>query len=496
MEMTGVEAQADAGRLARFREHLRQDYSSSEEGVVPLSERRGTWTHHVPLWLTFYPGFAYMALGFTLYEEGFTLGRMLTVTAISSALYFIYAIPAAYLGATRGQTHTLMSRSIIGAVGSGIVSVIVVVVPLGWVGYQANLLASMWNGLYGWGPVLTIGIFIAVVGIVNNILGFTGITLFARYVAAPATVLWVLYMLIKALIDTPSSTLSLHPAGSGSMVLGIVVGISFATYGNEPDLFRYAKPRVGACWPPLAIGLFVGHILLPTAGWIMAARVQSSDFGKIFAASVEFSLFGAAVLGFILATATQVAVNDVNYYESLNAGQNILGGWHRWRRLYTCLILAAIGGFFAWWVPQSLDNFFRVTSLLAVVVPGATVIMYTDQLFLPRLLGLHRNLGARVPAWRETALSNWPALIALLVMIGFGCYTNGVFPGQTGEPLDGWGIGTVEAWAIGGVLYALLAWVAMRMPDSERLLGFSKIAGAELPPDPELAPLPDRAHVG
>jgi purine-cytosine permease-like protein len=402
---------------------------------------------------------------------------MLICVAISSSCYLAYAVPAAYLGATRGQTHTLMSRSIFGVVGSALVSVLVMIIPLGWVGYQANLLGSMWNGLYGWGPVLTIGIVIAVVGIVNNILGFTGITLFARYVAAPITLLWVLYMLIKALAVTPSHVLDSHPAGSTSLVAGIILAISFATYGNEPDLFRYAKPRWRDCVPPLAIGLFVGQILLPTAGWIMAARVGSGDFGKVFDASVQFSLFGAALLALILATATQVAVDDANYYESLNAGQNVLGGWRHWRRLYTCLILAAVGGFMAWWVPQSLNNFFRITALLAVTVPSATVIMYTDQLAAPRLIGLRRSLH-RVPSWSETGAANWPAIIALIAAIVFGSYGNGIFPGQDGSPLAGWGIPTVEAWVLGGVLYLLLAAMAMRSPARERILGFPRIAAA------------------
>ncbi len=461
-----------------LREQMAHDYSSSHDGIVPLSERRGTWSHHVPLWLTFYPGFAYMALGFTLYGEGFTLGRMLLCVAISSTCYLLYAIPAAYLGASRGQTHSLMSRSIFGLTGSGLISLLVMVIPLGWVGYQANLLASMWNGLYGWGPVLTVGILIAVVGIVNNVLGFSGISLFARYVAAPITLLWVLYTLIKALIVTPSHVINSHPAGSPTtLVAGIILAISFATYGNEPDLFRYARPRVRDCVPPLAIGLFVGQILLPTAGWIMAARVKSADFGTVFDASVGFSLFGASILGFILATATQVAVDDANYYESLNAGQNVLGGWARWRRLYTCLILAAIGGFMAWWVPQSLNNFFRITALLAVTVPTATVIMYTDQLALPRLLGIRRPLN-RVPAWSEAARGNWPAITALVVAILFGSYTNGIMPGQDGNPLPGWGIGTIEAWALGGALYIALAAVAKLSPAGERILGFPRFKTA------------------
>ena len=474
MEPTHPEA---AGELGAQVSH---DYSSSQHGVVPLNERRGTWSHHVPLWLTFYPGFAYMALGFELYGEGFTLRRMLFCVAVSSVCYFAYAVPAAYLGATRGQTTTLMSRSIFGVAGSGLVSLLVMIVPLGWVGYQANLLGSMWSGLFGWGSVLTLGIVIAVLGVGNNILGFTGISMFARYVAAPLTLLWVLYTLVKAITDTPDRVLSSHGPGTTTTVAGIILAISFATYGNEPDLFRYAKPRWRDCVPPLAIGLFVGQILLPTAGWIMAARVGSGDFGKVFDATVTFSLFGASALAFVLATATQVAVNDANYYESLNGGQNVLGGWRRWRRLYTCLILAAVGGFMAWWVPQSLDNFFRITTLLAVTVPSATVIMYTDQLLLPHVLRVNRKLD-RVPAWKETAPANWPAILALLAAILFGSYANGILPGQDGVPLSGWGIPTLEAWIVAAVAYVALAAIAVRASTPERALGFPRFGAREAP---------------
>jgi len=461
------------GGAEELREEVKHDYSSSHDGIVPLGVRRGTWTHHVPLWVTLYAGFSYMALGSELYTYGYGLGRLAEVVAVSALIYLAYAIPAAYLGAWRGQTHALMSRSVFGRVGSWLVSVLVLVTPLGWVGFQSNTLASIWNGLYGWTPVTTIGIAIAVVGITNNVFGFTGISAFARWVAAPVTVLWVGWMVIKGLADTSGHVLHshVHVAAATPFVVGITIAIGFATYGNEPDLFRYAKPRVRSVIPPLAIGLIVGQLLFPIAGWIIAARAGSGDFGKSVSGAVSFSLFGASILAFLLATATQVAVNDANYYESLNAGQNLLGGWSKWRRIYTCLLIAVGGGFMAWWVPQSLNNFFRAVTFLAVTVPTATVIMYTDQLLLPRLLGIARRLD-RVPSWNQAALANWPAIAALIVAIAFGSYGSGILPGQAGAPLNGWGIVPLEAWLIGGVLYAVLAALVARSRARDRILGF------------------------
>ncbi len=472
-EMLRSVVQETPGGAAELEEEIKHDYSSSHDGIVPLDVRRGTWTHHVPLWVTLYAGFSYMSLGSELYSFGFTMHRLLLIVAVSACCYLAYAVPAAYLGAWRGQTHALMSRSVFGIVGSWLVSALVLVTPLGWVGYQANTLASIWDGLYGWGSVTAIGIVIAVVGITNNVFGFTGITAFARYVAAPVTVLWVVWMVVKALTVTHGSVLNSHAqvAASTPLVVGIIVAIGFATYGNEPDLFRYAHPRWRAVVPPLAIGLLVGQILFPLAGWILAARIHSADFGQGVSEAVSFSLFGVTILAFLLASATQVAVNDANYYESLNAGQNLFGGWHRWRRVYTCLIIAVGGGFMAWWVPQSLTNFFRAVTFLAVAVPSATVIMYTDQLVLPRLLGIVRRLD-RVPSWNQAAVANWPGIAALVAAILFGSYGSGIMPGQDGSPKSGWGIVPLEAWALGGVLYVVLAFLVARSEARERILGF------------------------
>lgn len=459
-----------------LRLETKHDYSSSHDGVVPLSARRGTWSHHVPLWITLYAGFSYMALGSELYSFGYGLHQMLLIVLVSSICYLLYATPSAYLGAYRGQTHALMGRSVFGLTGSMIVSAFVLIGPLGWVGYQSSTLAVIWNGLYGWKPVLWIGVAIAVVNITNNVLGFTGITAFARWVAGPVTVLWVLWMVIKALIQTSGHVLNSHMAGvSTPLSVGIIAAIGFATYGNEPDLFRYAKPSWKAVVPPLVAGLVIGQILFPLGGWILAARIQSADFGAGIHEAVVFSLFGLSVLCFILATATQVAVNDANYYESLNAGQNLFGGWSKWRRVYTCALITVGGAFMAWWVPQSLNHFFRIATWLAVSVPTATVIMYVDQLVLPRLLKIDRRM-ASVPAWNQVARGNWLAIAALLVGVGFGAWTSGVLPWQDGNPYPGWGIGPFEAWLLAGALYIAGAAAVSRAKNRTSLLGFPATA--------------------
>lgn len=477
-----IEKEETPGGESELRAEIKHDYSSSRDGIVPLSARRGTWSHHVPLWLTLYAGFAYMSLGSELWSFGYTLQQVMLMTLVSGTCYLLYAIPAAYLGAWRGQTHALMSRSVFGRYGSILVSILVLVTPLGWVGYQAGILADIWNGLFGWGPVVPIAIAVAVFGIANNILGFTGIAAFARWIASPLILAWVIWMVFRTVTGTSGDVLASHlttdasgqPLAVMPFALGIVFSLGFATYGNEPDLFRYAKPKVSAIVPPLFIGLLVGQFLFPMAGWIIAARIQDASLGAGVAEAVKFSLGGLAIIAFFLVTPTEIAINDANYYESLNAGQNLFGGWSRWKRIYTCVMIAAGGGVMAWWVPQDIDNFFRAVTFLAVTVPTATVIMYTDQLLLPKLLGITRNLE-HVPSWNQAATANWPAIVALVVGIAYGSYGSGILPGQSGYPLPDFGITgviPVEAWLLAAGVYIGLTAVFARGAAREKILGF------------------------
>ena len=62
------------------------------------------------------------------------------------------------------------------------------------------------------------------------------------------------------------------------------------------------------------------------------------------------------------------------------------------------------------------------------------------------------------------------------VAVSFGAYGSGVFPGQAGSPLDGWGIVPVEAWILAVVLYTALVALTWRLPNGKSILGFPQTA--------------------
>jgi hypothetical protein len=328
---------------------------------------------------------------------------------------------------------------------------------------------------------VAISVVLAVLGIANNLLGFTGITAFARYLVAPLIIVWVLYLVLKGLIDLPSSIWNTGPHTEQTlpMLTGISIAIGSVMWGNEPDTWRYGKPR--PLWPllPYAVAIAVGLVLFVAGGWMMAelSHAGQYDFGPAFRYMVKYSLFGALWLGAIVATVLQVAINDGNYYEMVNAGQNLVGQASGWRRWYTCLIVAALAAVFTWWFPHVQDGFFKVAGWSAIAVPSTTVVMCVDQFVLPRVAGVRRPVEA-IPSWRSSALANWPAIVAVVVAVLFGAWGLQLFPGQSSAP--SLGLVPVEAWLLAGLLYLALAAAAARLANGRALLGFGRhLSGLE-----------------
>ncbi len=458
-------------------ESVAHDYSTSSTGLVPFDKRRPIG-HFIALWTTFAAGFSFLFVGTEVHDSGYSLVGTIGVTLLGIGIYFAYAIFAAYLGSRTGQTMSLLTRSIFGVTGSYIVSALVVLGALGWVGFQGGLMVQIWEGLYNWGAVEALTIIFCGLMIFNNVFGFTGISTFARYIVTPLIMLWILYLVIKGLISPPHS-LSAHPKNALGLTLWQVVGvvIGFAMWGNEPDVWRYGKPRFSWPIPAFSFALAGGFLLFTVGGWMMADFAGSSSFGVVVRYSTSFSLFGAFWLAWFLATISQFAINDGNYYEAVNAFQNIFGGWDKWKRLYTCGFCAAIGALAGWLVNYQITNgFLKVAAFLAVTAPSATTIMCVDHFLLPRMFGISRPL-LKIPRWGDTAIGNWPAIVALAIAVLFGAWATGIFPGE--NPNRYWGPAPLEAWVMAGALYlAFVALARAMVPQAaalKRMLGYSAV---------------------
>jgi purine-cytosine permease-like protein len=489
--VVGVDDQHGRERRA-LEESVAHDYSTSEAGIVPLDRRR-PMSHFAALELTFEAGFGFLLLGFTIHDGGWRLAPTIAILLLSSAIYIAYATIGGFIGSRTGQTHSLLTRSIFGVAGSYIVSALTAISLLGWVGFQANFTAVIWDGLYGWGHILVIGLVLAAVMVLNNLLGFTGIAVFARYLVTPVFILWILFTVIRGLTEG-SSILGATPKAAAPMGFLAAVGlaIGFYVWGNEPDIWRYGKPRFAWPIPPYIFAFVFGPVLFGIGGWIMAQLTSNHDFGASLISITHYSLFGALWLAFLISILGQVSINDGNYYAAINAGQNIIGGWSKWKRIYTCLVMAGIGVLAAWIIPYVITNGFeRLAAFISVTLPCATVIMAVDHFVLPRMVRISRPI-TRVPSWAETALVNWPAIIALAVSVAFGAYASGLFYFLGEDPATYWGLPAPEAWALAAVTYVAAAAVAKALAPLalRRVMGFPKyLLDATIPADRVIDPV-------
>ena len=468
----------------------RNDYTT---GIVPEEKRRSKLTLTL-LWISLQASVSIMYAGFIARSQGLTLGDVILAGVIASVTIFAYGVGASYLGNSTGQTHTLLTRTIYGRYGSGFVSFLLILMGMGWYGFQAIFLAQITQGLFGWDNVTAVSMIFAAVMVFNNLFGFQGVASYARFIAAPILLIWGLWALIKGLATVPSGHLFSSAPGPATVTVMVIVAllVGSASWGNEPDIFRYGKKQRFYNIPALALGYPIGMIVFPVAGYLMALLSTSTDFGAIFKYFVDFSLLGLTGLAVFVFFINQFALNDGNLYEADNAMQNIFGQIKGYRRLFSVVILGLVGIGIAWFMnvaSQLQTNFFVVAGISGIFVPTATTVMVADVFFVPRLFGLRRPVD-RVTPWAAAAGLNYIAIAALLVALIVGAYTGGLIPGISGFGTTNIGFPTLQSWIIGAGLYLIGVWLIKGSPSRYWLLGYPKTFAAGQASTPSVVTAP------
>ncbi len=462
--IAGTEAQPHPDAVS-----LTGDY---DEAVVPDDKRRSK-TGMFLVWVTLQIALSVVYTGFLARSEGINLGQLLIACTVALVAMLLYGMGAANVGAATGQALALLARTIFGRIGTSVVSILLIVMGMGWYAFQARFLAELIGGLFTMSVALWGAVF-AVLMMANNLFGFRGIAVFARFVAAPILLVWGAYALIKAISVVPSSSAfaaAPHVAAPTSIMViaGLIVG--GAVWGNEPDVFRYSRGRPWWNTPALVGGYSIGIFVFPVLGYLLAELAAASTLNEFIRHLVPFSLFGVTALAVILFGVNQFALNDGNLYEAVNAMQNLIDRIRGWRRLYSVLVLGAIGAIVAVSMSSLQKDFFIVAGISAVFVPCATTIIAVDYFVLPRVIKGRRRPVDRVTSWAKVATCNWLGLIALLAGVAVGSYTGGLIPGLSGFGTANIGYPALQAWAIAAVLYVLLA-VVVPAQHRERLLGY------------------------
>lgn len=460
---------------------LAADYT---EAVVPLSARRSNFR----MLLTFGSMqlvFGAVMVGYGARFEGLGLGQLIVAMAIAAVAMTAYCIGSANLGAVVGQTHAVTTRGIFGTIGSAVVSLLLVIDGMGFYLFTVLFVVTLGQALFGVLPAVSLlTALLAFVMIINNYFGFTGLQRFAQFVAVPIVALWGIYATIKAFTAVSGNVLSAVPHTASPRSLLFVVGsmVGLSTWGNEPDVFRYAKPGRASWWniPTLVIPYVLGAFIFPIMGYMIAAVSDQPNFAPSIKYFASFTLFGVGALMMIVLLVNQWAVQDGNLYIAINGAQNLLSRIPHWRRQYTVVGLGLLAAGLTFILPSLTNTFNIVTGIGAVTVPVASTIMAMDLFIVPRLFGLRRPMH-RVARWSELAAANWPGIVALLAGTAVGAFTGGLVPGTPGFGVTYIGFPALQAWLTGAVVYLILVGiVAKGMPrHARKMLGYSAIGEAK-----------------
>ncbi len=420
--------------------------------------------------------FGAVLVGYGARFSNLTLGQLILAMAVAAITMTLYCIGSANVGAVVGQTHAVTTRSVFGRLGSAIVSLLLVIDGMGFYLFTVIFVITIAQALLGTLPALSLlTAALALVMIVNNYFGFTGLQRFAQFVAVPVISLWAIYAVIKTLTSISGSVIAAvpHPATISAIFITIGAMVGLSTWGNEPDVFRYAWAGRRSWWniPTLTICYFVGAFLFPIAGYLMATISNQPAFDKSLRFMADFTVFGLAGLLMLILLVNQWAVQDGNLYIAINGAQNLLSRIPGWRRQYTVIGLGVIAAALTFILPSLQTTFNYVTAIGSVTVPVASTIMAMDVFLVPRLFG-HRRPLHRVANWSEAAFANWPAVIALIVGTGVGGYTAGVIPGFGTTYI---GFPALQSWLTGAVVYLIGTAIVARHDRAKDILGHPAI---------------------
>ncbi len=451
-----------------------EDIADFTEAVVPADQRRSNF-RMLAQFLSMQATFGAVLVGYGARFQGLTLGELSEAMLIAVAVMSVYCFASANAGAATGQTHSVMARSIFGTLGSGLVSLLLVINGMAFYLFTVKFVIDITGGLITLPAVGILTAILAFVMIVNTYFGFEGVQRFAQYVAVPVILVWGIFATILAFRATSSDLLAAVPPVDSKTGMILVIGgmVGLSTWGNEPDFFRYAKAGRASMWnvPTIVISYLVGAFLFPVMGYLVAALSNAPDFGPSIHYFVSFSMLGSALLGIIILVINQWAVQDGNLYIAVNGAQNVLSGIPGWKRQYTVVGLGLLAAVLTFFLPNLQDTFNLATSVGSTTVPVASVIMALDLFVLPRLFGIRRPMH-RVATWGELGIANWPGVLALACGTLVGLYTAGLLPMFNTDYI---GFPALQSWITGGVVYLLAVAVVHRSANIRHLLGFARI---------------------
>lgn len=395
-------------------------------------ERRGPLSMFV-LWTVMQANYVNLFIGLTAAHAGNPFLTVVVALLFSTACYTVYGLIAGMNGATTGRRLSLLAEDEFGRFGGLLAGALIVLVPAAWYCFNviiaSDVLGLLIPPLGPWRTELALSL-VAILAI-NNVFGFNGIVKFAQYVAAPLLVVGTGVALMTGTVSiattaTPLNSSLLLDVAALQLISTSLLGN--ATWGNEEDFWRFAKPRFFSYGVPIIAANFLGLFVVSMLGYFGSQYINASSDLEALKEVTLIMGFGSSVVAAFLTLIHIMALNDSNLFSSLNGLERFI---KRERPALAALLLPflllATYGFLAFPVASLL---FMIAGLCGTVLPSVGLAVWCS-----------RQIAHALPVRERTH--------AFIVALSAGL-TVGVTTSAHGALIPGvglsFGISVLQAW--------------------------------------------------
>lgn len=372
---------------------------------VPESARKSAGTIFVIL--------AGYTISLSNFVTGATVGykmpfkEAVAACAFGNLILIVVATMLGVISQQTGMTTTVLARKSLGKRSSSILSLLIAVSAVNWIGVNADTFANLIKSTFGWWPI-PIGITCIIVVALwaqSAIRGAKGLEI-VSWLGVPCAIVLVIacaaaigrktgYDTVFSYLPAAKEQIS-FAAGSTSFVGAWIFGCIVS-----PDVCRYAKKpihvTVGA---PIAVA--VGLFGLEVIGIMTAQATGDSGFVGATAA------LGLGVLVFICAIFCVWTTQDNNIYSAGLALQNVLVDTKlegKVKHAVMAIMIAALAAIFA--AVGAVKYLLPVTQSLSILLPPVPGMIIAENFFIKKS--------------KENKNINWLAIVtwALSAVIGY-----------------------------------------------------------------------------
>lgn len=215
---------------------------------------------------------------------GLTLTQAFIATVIGSIILAVLGGFLSWVGTKTGVGLSMLLRESFGTIGSYIVSLMLLLVAVGFFGYQATFFGATIHAMFpagGWITSQTVaGVWGGILMMTTALIGYKGIEWLSNW-ASPLILVMCVLSCILAIVKIGSLeafngiTIGYTGMTIPTAVVAVVGGYAFGAC-LQPDFSRMGKSRKASTWGSVG-GFLIANVFMTMAGYITCTACGTGD---------------------------------------------------------------------------------------------------------------------------------------------------------------------------------------------------------------------------